>query len=322
MSSNQYQTTKHPKQFGFKSWWQVLLRSYKKMQQDNLSLLAAGIAFYFLLALFPMLAAIVSLYGLFVNDAVLSEHMAHLVGIVPIDSRYIIEEQITKVLNVNDAALSTGFLSGLGLTIYSAGKGSTALITACNITYSESKSRGFFRSLLMRIVMTISIMLILITFLLLIIAVPIILSAFNAPGLTEFLIKVSTWPLLLVFSILLLGGLYRSAPNRASAKWRWISPGATVSGVLWVSGSFAFNIYVTQYASYNETYGSVGGIVILLMWFYITAFIILLGAEFNAALELQTKSDTTVGPDSPIGKRGAYVADHEGMKSKGSERLK
>jgi membrane protein len=119
-----------------------------------------------------------------------------------------------------------------------------------------------------------------------------------------------SWPLLLLVFNLSLTCLYRYAPHRASAKWRWVTPGALVATLVWLAGSYLFNLYITEYASYNETYGSMGGVVILLMWFYLTAFTILLGAEVNAALELQTIEDTTTGDEKPVGKRGAYVANN------------
>jgi membrane protein len=307
---NKNSQDEHPLNFSFQNWLRVFISTLSKTQKDNISLLAAGIAFYFLLALFPMLAAMVSLYSLFVNDVTISQHMEQLAAIIPSESRYIIEEQIAKVNNVKDSTLSTGFVSGLLFTVYSAGKGATALIIACNITYKERDNRGFFFALLQRILLTLTIMLTIIAYLLIIIILPIILDNISASQFNESLIKLASWAFLLISSFGLLGLLYKYAPDRHSAKWRWVSPGAFVAGILWLLGSYAFNMYVSHFGAYNETYGSVGGIIILLMWFYMTAFIVLIGAEINASSELHTSEDTTIGPNQPIGERGAFVADN------------
>lgn len=298
----------HPKQFSMGSWWQISKRVFKKIKRENVSLISAGVAFYFLLAIFPMLAALVSLYGLFVDQQTLSMHMGLLVGIVPEQSRNILEAQIESLISTDNSALSIGFVISFLLTIYSGGKGAVALITACNITYQENRHRSFFSAIVMRVLLTLATVLVMLIMLVLVVGIPLSLSLLNQP--MQKMLAWTSWPLLLLVFHLSLSCLYRFAPHRTLAKWRWVTPGAFIATIVWLTGSYLFNFYVTEYARYNETYGSMGGVVILLMWFYLTAYTILLGAEVNAAAELQTIEDTTAGEEKPIGERGAYVANN------------
>jgi membrane protein len=298
----------HPQQFSLANWWQITKRVVQKVQQDNMSLIAAGVAFYFLLAIFPLLAALVSIYGLFVDQDTLNLHINLLVGVIPEQSRAILETQIANLLATDNSALSLGFIFSFFLTLWSGGKGSVALISACNITYEEHKKRSFFKMILVRVLLTLATVLIMLLMLLLIAGIPLVLSLVNKNS--QSLLGWITWPILLLVFNLSLASLYKYAPHRESAKWRWVTPGAMLATLFWLAGSYIFNLYISEYASFNETYGSMGSVVILLMWFYVTAYTILLGAEINAAAELQTVKDTTTGDEKPLGERGAYVANN------------
>lgn len=299
---------KHPQDFSLANWWQIAKRVLYKIERDNMSLIAAGVAFYFLLAMFPLLAALVSMYGLFTDQQTLLQHMNLLVGVIPEQSREILEVQIASLLTTDNSTLSVGFVFSFLLAIWSGGKGSVALITACNISYKEGKSRSFFKMLIVRVVLTLAIILTMLLMLLMIVVIPLALSLLDETS--QSLFGWITWPVLLIIFNLSLASLYKYAPHRVSAKWRWTTPGALLATFFWLIGSYFFNLYITEYASYNETYGSMGGVVILLMWFYVTAFTILLGAAINAATELQTDEDTTTGGEKPKGERGAYVANN------------
>lgn len=299
---------KHPQEFSLSNWWQITKRILYKVEQDNMSLIAAGVAFYFLLAMFPLLAALVSMYGLFTDQQTLLQHMNLLVGVIPEQSREILEAQIESLLTTDNSALSIGFVFSFLLAIWSGGKGSVALITACNISYKEGRTRSFFKMLLVRTMLTLATILTMLLMLLMIVIIPFALSMLDETS--QSLLGWVTWPVLLIIFNLSLASLYKYAPHRVSAKWRWTTPGAILATLFWLVGSYFFNLYITEYASYNETYGSMGGVVILLMWFYVTAFTILLGAAINAAAELQTEEDTTAGKAKPKGERGAYVANH------------
>ena len=298
-----------PWQYRLKNWFKILLRAFKQIGKDNLSLISAGVAFYFLLAIFPLMAALVSLYGLFVDNETLRDHLAHIATMLPGDSQRILEEHLSNIVEKSSAALTTGALGSFAFAVWSASKGSQALMTACNITYNEPKKRGFFRGLIVRVILTLCAVLLVIVALLLITLLPLIFSYIGFSDKFESVVSGISWVALALLFNFSLAALYRYAPHRRSPKWRWVSIGSAVSTVLWLSASAAFSYYVTSFASYNETYGSVGGVVIMLMWMYLTAFVILLGAELNSVVEHHTTVDSTKGPEREKGKRGAYVAD-------------
>ncbi len=296
--------------FSFVAWWKIVKRTYHKMQEDNLSLIAAGVGFYFLLAIFPFLAGLISLYGLIVTPEQLSEHMTFLINFLPEESRYILEEQLEHLINNTSKALGTGVAASFLLTVWSSSKGANALITACNITYSEAEGRSFIWAIVARIVLTVAIIVSVIVALIFITVLPKLITILSGYKLSDQIANWITWPILILMFNTGLAALYRYSPNRSSAKWRWVTPGSVMATVFWILFSFAFSFYLKEFASYNKTYGSVGGIIILLMWFYLSAYIILIGAELNAAMEYQTEQDSTTGSPKPKGERGAYVADH------------
>ncbi|MCW8092348.1 YihY/virulence factor BrkB family protein [Alteromonas sp. ASW11-130] len=297
-------------EFSISAWWRIGKRTYFKMQKDNLPLIAAGVGFYFLLAIFPFLAGVISLYGLIVTPEQLSAHMTFLINFLPQESRYILQEQLEHLISNTSGALGTGVIVSFMLTIWSSSKGANALITACNITYSESEGRSFLGSIIARLVLTVAIIVAVIVALIFITVLPKLITIVSGYKLSDSVANWITWPILLVMFNTGLAALYRYSPHRANAKWRWVTPGSTVATIFWIIFSFAFSYYLREFASYNKTYGSVGGIIILLMWFYLSAYIILLGAEFNSAMEYQTEKDSTTGEAEPKGERGAYVADH------------
>lgn len=299
---------KHPQQFTGQHWWQISKRVYRKIEQDNMSLIAAGVAFYFLLAIFPLLASLISMYGLFVDQATVNQHISALLTIMPEQSGGMLKAQIESLTSADKSSLSLSLGITFLITLWSGGKGSVALITACNISYKEPKSRSFFKMVLLRLVLTLATVLIMMLMLLLVVGIPVVLNLLVQTN--ETMLMWVKWPILLLVFNLSLAGLYRYAPHRNTAKWRWVTPGAAVATLLWLIASYLFNFYISEYADYSKTYGSMGGVVILLMWFYMTAYTILLGAATNAAIELQTGEDTTTGDDKPKGERGAYVANN------------
>jgi len=280
------------------------------MQRHNISLISAGVAFYCLLAIFPLLGATIALYGLVVSPDALQEHMTMLVSVVPSGSRYIIEEKLNDLTQKSNSALGWGFFLTLLLSLWSSSKGANALITACNITYIEDNGRSFFNGMLARIVCTIAMIATVIVALLCISVLPELISSFSTGLISNKQAEWMTWPVLLILFNFCLSALYRYAPHRRAAQWRWVTPGSLFSTLLWIVASYGFSFYLNKFASYNETYGSVGGIIILLMWLYLSAYIILIGAELNSSIELQTTADSTIGDDKPMGERNAVVADN------------
>ena len=287
----------------------MLWRVKDETARDNLSLVAAGVAFYALLAIFPAIAATVSIYGLLVDPQTVSEQLAATSQVLPEEARGIIEEQLSRVTSSAPAALGLGAIVSLLLALWSANKGTQSLIAALNIVYDEREKRGFVRLTLISLGLTLAIILFVIVGLAAIAALPALLGNLGLPEEVRRLAGWLRWPLLGLGFVIGLAVLYRFAPSRNEPRWRWVSWGAVLATVLWLTGSALFSWYVANFGAYNETYGSIGAVAVLMMWFWLSALIVLLGAELNAEMEHQTGRDTTRGPERPMGERGAYVAD-------------
>ena len=301
-----------PREIPAAGWRDVLWRVKDAMSKDNLSLVAAGVAFYALLAIFPAIAALVSIYGLLADPQTVEQQLAATSQVLPEDARSIIEEQLTRVTAGASAALSLGAIVSLLLALWSANKGTQSLITALNIVYHEEEKRSFVWLTLISLGLTLGIILFLIIGLAAIAVMP---ALFGNLGLPEDIRRLASWlrwPILGIGFVIALSVFYRLAPSRDEARWRWVSWGAVLATVLWLIGSALFSWYVANFGSYNETYGSIGAVVVLMMWFWLSALIVLLGAELNAEMEHQTERDTTSGTPQPLGQRGAYVADNVG----------
>ncbi|MCO4785032.1 MAG: YihY/virulence factor BrkB family protein [Marinomonas atlantica] len=297
-----------------RGWWDISKRTFNQMTEDNLSLVAAGVAFYALLAIFPAIAALVSIYAYFVSPDEIRQHLSQFVTILPASSRELILSQVSDFKQSSQTSLSLSAIGTLLLTIWSSSKGSQALITACNISYREYEKRSFLKALLVRLMFSVGAISVAVFALIIIAILPIVLNLVGLKDSLDLLIKLISWPLLACIFHFALVLLYRYAPHRKVAKWRWITLGSLFATVLWIVASIGFSFYVSHFASYNETYGSLGGVVIMLMWLFISAYIVILGAVINAATEQQTSKDSTIGPPKEIGKRGAYVADHTAIK--------
>ncbi|MBW4964816.1 YihY/virulence factor BrkB family protein [Pseudoalteromonas sp. CR1] len=309
------QHAEQPAHIPIKGWWDIAKRIFARMSKDNLSLVSAGVAFYALLAIFPAIAALVSIYAYFASPVEISEHLRQFTSLIPSSSRELILSQISDLTQSSQTRLTLGALGTLLLTIWSSSKGSQALITACNISYHEYEKRSFFRAQLVRFMFSVGAILVAIFALLIIGILPIVLNLVGLKDSIDLLIKVVSWPILALTFNFALVLLYRYAPHRKAAKWRWITLGSVIATVFWIVASIGFSFYVSRFSSYNETYGSLGGVVIMLMWLYISAYIVTLGAVINAETEQQTAKDSTIGPEKELGERGAYVADHLGIKN-------
>ena len=306
-----------PSDIPAKGWKDILWRVWQQQGEDNISIIAGGVAYYALLALFPAIAALVSLFGLIADPTTIEAQIANLEDLMPAEALQILSDQARSVASAPSNGLGWGLIIGLLLTLWSASRGTNSLITALNIAYGESEKRNFFYLILLSYGLTVAALLFVILTLALIVAVP---AAINLLGLNETPIAIAAgfarWPILAIAVMFALGVLYRVAPSRRDAKWRWVSWGAVAATALWLLGSAGFSLYVSNFGSYNETYGSVGAVVILLLWFNVSAYVILLGAELNAEVEHQTARDTTVsendGAERPMGERGARMADSVG----------
>ena len=299
----------HPHHLPLKGWYDVLLRAVKEVAADNLGLVSAGVAFYILLSLFPTLAAAISLYAFIANPGDIEQQFASLAVLIPAEARPLLLDQIHALATSSDKSLGITFLTGLTLALFSAMKGMKAIITALNIVYDEKEKRGFLLLNFSAFLLTLASVAFLIVMLIMVVAVPVVLSYANLSNVSAGILSVVRWPVLLIVVTPVIAALYRYAPSRDKPKWRWVNWGAIFATVLWLAASLGFSIYVENFGNYNKAYGSIGALVILLMWFYISAYALLIGAELNAEMEHQTKVDTTEGRPRPMGERNAYVAD-------------
>lgn len=289
-------------------WRDILLRTKQEVSDDNVSLVAAGVAFYGLLAVFPGIAALVSIYGLVADPVSAGRLFADMPGLPP-EARKILTDQAAHVAAAPASTLSFSLVAALVLTIYSASRAMGAIITALNISYDESETRGFVRLTLLSFGLTAGLLAFCMLALGVIVGLPAIIDALSLPAWMATLLHLLPWPVLGSCAVGGLALLYRLGPARRPAEWPWLRIGALVATLLWLVGSAAFSFYVANFGSYNETYGSVGALVVLLMWFYLSAYVVIVGAELNSEIEHQTRRDTTVGHDRPMGERDAYVAD-------------
>jgi len=292
-----------------RGWWSVIKRVVSEVSQDRIMLTAAGVTFYLLLALFPALAAFVSIYGFVADPLTVAEHLDVLDGVLPADGADLIETQLQSLARQDAGALSFGFIFGLLVALWSANSGMKAIFDAMNVVYEEDEKRGFIKYNLMSLAFTLGGLVAAIFFIILIGVVPAVLAFLHLQGITELLIRILRWPLMLVAVALVFSLIYRWAPSRRKAKWRWVSWGSALAAIFWLVVSIGFSWYLENFANYNATYGSLGAVIGFMIWTWISVIILLVGAELNAELEHQTAIDTTHGPDRPIGERGAAVAD-------------
>jgi membrane protein len=310
-SAERGRQAERPSQIPKAGWRDILLRTKREISDDHVSLIAAAVAFYGLLALFPAIAALISLWGLLFDPQQIEQQIEALSTFLPPEAAAIVQAQARQVA-VDAGGLSLGAAGGILLTLYGASKGMKALMEGLNVIYDEQEERGFIKLNLIALGLTLLVIVAMIVALGAILIVPLLLDFVGLGPVAETLVGLLRWPLLFVVALLVLAVVYRYGPSRAEARWRWVSWGAALATIIWMLGSIAFSLYVQNFGSYNETYGSIGAVVILLMWFWLSAFIVLLGAELNSEMEHQTERDSTTGPPQPRGRRGAYVADHVG----------
>ena len=297
-------------------WTDILLRTQREASRDYMGLIAAGVAFYGLLAIFPALAALISIYGLVADPAEIGQQMGGLLTMLPPEAAGILNQQLQTLASQPSGGLSIGVAVGILRALWSAATGIKALIQGLNIAYDEEERRGFFRLNGIALLLTLGGVLMAIVALGLIAVLPAVANLLGVSGPIATAVSLLRWPLLLAAVLVALAVAYRYGPSRDEPQWRWVSWGAGVATVLWLVGSVLFSVYVQNFGNYSKTYGSVGAIVILMMWFFLTAYVVLLGAELNAEIEHQTARDTTEGQPEPMGRRGAHVADTVGQRQR------
>jgi len=293
-------------------WKDILLRTKREVSEDQLSLVAAGVAFYFMLALFPALLAIVSVYGFVADPATVAKQAGTLMRLMPADAAKLLGDQLQEITTADGTAAGLGAAFAVVLAFWSAANGTKALLAGLNIAYDERERRGFVRLNLVAMTITLGFIVMVLGSLALITAVPHLIERLPLRDFGEAVAYLVTWVLLALLSLLGFAVIYRFGPSREHPRWQWVTVGSLVATALWLLASLVFSWYSSRFGSFNKTYGTLAGGILLLLWLQITAYVTLLGAELNAEIEHQTARDSTTGAPKPLGARGAEVADTVG----------
>lgn len=291
-----------------KGWGDILVRTGRRISADNISIVAAGVGFYAFVAVVPALAATIGIYGLISDPAQASSHVTAFAKILPHEVLPLIEQQLRRITsNANAASLSATI--GLLLALYSSASATKAVIQGLNICYDEQEKRSFIKLNALALLLTFAAIIGAILAITLVVVVPPVLGHLDLGARVNSAVNAFRWVILVFGFVGSLAVVYRYGPSRRDAKWRWVSWGAATATLLWLAGSALFSFYVSRFGSYDKTYGSLGAVVVFLMWLYLSAYSVLIGAELNAEMERQTLKDTTEGEPKPLGQRGARAAD-------------
>lgn len=298
-----------PSEIPRKGWKEIAWRVWGELGEDRVALIAAGVTFYILLALFPALAAFVSIYGFVADPRTIADHIAFLGGLLPSEGLDLIRKQLDALLRQDTESLGLGIVLGIAVALWSANNAVKALFQAMNVAYEEEEKRSILRLHLVSFSFTLGAIVIGVLFLLSVGIVPAVLALFYLDRWTEWLVSIGRWPVLLFAVGVAISLVYRYGPSRTTAKQRWVTWGSALATLVWIAASVTFSFYLENFANYNATYGALGAVVGLMMWSWLSVVILLVGAEINAEVEHQTARDSTVGERKPMGERGAVVAD-------------
>jgi membrane protein len=298
-----------PKEIPAKGWFQIVRRAFKEVGEDHLTLIAGGIAYTWFLALFPGIIAGVLIWGLVADPAQIDSQIKSLAETLPASARPLVTDQLSSATAQAGGGIGIAVVISIALALWSASAGVAGLIEATNIAYDETEERNFFVKRGLALLGTLAFMVFLAVAIGLVAVFPVVAEQLGGGVIVQVGAQIVRWVALVLVAVVVLALLYRIGPDRDAPQMRWLSLGAVVATVLWVAASIGFSFYVSNFGSYGETYGSLAGVVVLLLWFWITALVVLLGAEINAEAEAQTVSDTTKGEPQPLGERGAVKAD-------------
>ncbi|HUK61540.1 MAG TPA: YihY/virulence factor BrkB family protein [Stellaceae bacterium] len=298
-----------PSHITARGWRDIALRVLDSISRTNLSLVAAGLAFFAFLAIPAALTALVALYGLVFDPGAVGRQIAAMRVIVPADAIGVISGELTQITSSSGSKLSFALGVSVVIALWTARSGTSSLMSGLNIVYEEPEKRSLFRFYLDALMLTACGTIFAILAVALVAVLPAAIALLPLGDYTKAVAAVARWPILLVLVTLSFAAVYRYAPCRRQPRWRWVSWGAVIATLLWLGGSALFSLYVSNFASYNKTYGSLGAVVALLMWLYVSCFCVLLGGTINAEMEHQTARDSTIGAPKPIGKRRATMAD-------------
>jgi membrane protein len=298
-----------PRQVPKRGWLQIAKRAWKEAKTDQVPLISAGVAFYAFLSIFPALIALVLLYGLVADPQQAKQQIDSFSAGMPPTARDLVVKQVEQLTSTSSSGLGIGLIISILAAMWGASNGTGHMITAINIAYDEDETRGFVKRKALALLLTLGAIVFVVLALALVALFPVVIKALGLPSAFQVIAQVIRWLGLVVVMAIALAVMYRWAPDRDAPKFRWASVGAVIATVLWVIASIGFSLYVGNFGSYGKTYGSLAGVVVLLMWLWITCYAVLLGAEANAEAEQQTARDTTKGPEQPMGQRGAVKAD-------------
>jgi membrane protein len=301
-----------PWQIPWKGWKDILIRTYQQLDEDRVLPVAAGVVFYGLLALFPAITALVSSYALFAKPSTINDHLSLLSGVLPGGAFEIVKDQVDRVLAKGEVKLGFAFAVSFLLAVWSANGGMKALIDALNVVYEEKEKRGFFKLNAISLGLTFGALVAVLLAIGAVVALPIVLNIIGLGSITEALLRIGRWPVLVLMMLFGLAVLYRFGPCRRAPQWRWLSVGSVFATAAWLAGSAILSFYLANYADYDATYGSLGAAIGLMVWMWMSTIVVLVGAELNSEVEHQTAADSTEGDGKPIGERGARVADTVG----------
>jgi membrane protein len=301
-----------PSEIPAKGWKDILLRVYGNIGKHRVLALAAGMTYYSILAIFPALAALVAIYGLFADPGSIAKHLDQISGFVPSGAVDVARDQLTRVTSKGSQSLGFTFAIGLAISLWSANAAMKALFDTLNIVYGEEEQRGFLKLNAVSLAFTLAAIGFVVVALGAVVVVPVVLNYLSLSNFADLLVRIARWPVMFVGLALALACIYRFGPSREAPAWRWISWGSAVATLLWLAASGLFSWYAASFGKFNETYGSLGAVIGFMTWLWISAIVVLMGAELDAEMEHQTAQDTTTGGPKPMGARGAKMADSVG----------
>jgi membrane protein len=299
-----------PGDIPWQGWRRVIRRTYLEIVSDRISLVAAGCAFYATLALFPTITMLISIYGLVFDPKTVEPQLQVIQELLPPAAFSLIADRVHALVSQEKASLGFSVLVSTMIALWSSSTGTKSLLSALNMAYEERERRSFLRFQVLGLSMTLCGILGAIVALVILVFLPVAIEFVGLDAYSKAVLRIASFGLLIAFVMTSLSLLYYFGPSRQSARWYWITPGSSLATLLWLAASVLFSLYVGHIASYDTSYGPIGAVVGVMMWFWVSAYAVLLGAELNAELELQTSEDTTTGPPKTFGERGAFVADH------------
>ena len=304
-----------PSEIPPRGWFAALKRVKAEVKDDNVSLLAAGVAFYAMLAIFPAIIALVTIYGMVADPNQIESQVAEFAKSLAAGGDPQMPPPRSFAATAGRQCVSKAQLVCLLAVLWAASGGVQGLVKGLNVVYDERETRGFVKLRGLSLLLTLGAIVVAVVALALITVFPRVVDNLGLGQAGQLAASIARWVVLALLVLAALAVLYRFAPDRASPRLRWVSWGAVVALVLWLLGSIGFSWYVDNFGKYNQTYGALAAVIILLLWLYLSAFAVLLGAELDAEIERQTARDTTTGPERPLGQRDAEVADTLGESS-------